>query len=71
VTVMEVDLVRQRVALTMRRGERVVRPAAQGQQPPASRQRPRQPAPGRPPASAPSSSTTAMGAAFNRLRRER
>jgi uncharacterized protein len=71
VTVLEVDLARQRVALTMRRGERVARPAGQGRQPQASRQGPRPPAPGCPPAAAPPSSTTAMGAAFNRLRRER
>jgi uncharacterized protein len=72
VTVLEVDLPRQRVALTMRKGERPAKPAGRparagarpngAAKPPSSGARPRPSAP--PP-------STAMSAAFERLRRDR
>jgi len=73
VTVLEVDLPRQRVALTMRKGERPVRPRGPAQARTAPRSgaaaRPVQPPP-RPQRAEPPPST-AMSAAFERLRRDR
>ena len=74
VTVLEVDLQRERVALTMRKGERPSRPAVrpvagrQGRDPQPRGQAPRgadRPRPAAPPPS------TSMSAAFDRLRRDR
>jgi protein Tex len=72
VNVLEVDLPRQRIALTMRRGERPDKPATR-----PTRQAGRAEGAGRPPAAAPKApapqrpTSTTMAAAFDRLRRDR